>query len=175
MSAALDLEGLFMRAARASELCMVVRDEAREQAVVAIRDIERRLREAIAGDTLRGLRNLYRQFDGRDIFGAPPRLAARIVRGRGPVEDRRVDAPIEFGTREWVWTKAGALACWAVSLDGVFSERPLEDEELLAQDLEPVAATVAHVLARHCERAERTAANYERLAELAAAIRGACA
>lgn len=170
---AVNLDELFGKAARASEDVMIVRDEARAEAVLAIRDIERRLRDAIAGDVLRGLRNLHRQYDGRPVRGGSVRWGARVVRGPGPATEARVDAAIEFGTSCMVVTKDGELAIFGVDERGVFTSRPVDDDELVAQDLDCIAATVALVLERHCAAAERTSSTYGRLSELATLIRKA--
>ena len=166
------LEQMFIRASRASEEVMVEREEAKAGAVRAIRDIERRLRECLAGDTLRGLANLHRLRSGVAVRGTSVQYGARVVVQLGD-GDRKIDAPIDFDSDALVVTKDGEFAVYTVDAMGAFESWPARDDDFTAQDLDAAIATVHRVLERHVERAERTAANYERLRELAGAIRGA--
>ena len=170
MGAARDLEWMVGRAAAASGAAMTSREDARAQAVAAIRDLERSVRDAVRGDTLRGLANLCSQRD------QPARLGARVI-GRDGAQGLtiaqqvdRVDKPIALGRKALVLTKEGELAVYAVDEQGGWSQWPAGDDELLAQDLDAVAFTVAYALGRHVARAERTAANYVRISKLAQAL-----
>ena len=175
----MNLEQIFARASRASEELMSEREEARAGAIRAIGDMERKLRACLAGDTLRGLVNLHRLRTGAPVRGTSVQLGARVVGRNGAyasgfaVTDRKVDEALAFGEQALVLTKEGNLVVYWVDDRGVFGSRAVEDSDITAQDLDAVAHTVAHVLERHAARAERTAANYERLRELAGAIRGA--
>lgn len=169
MSAAASIDTLITRAGLASEQVAEERDGARRSAIEAIRLLERRLRDALRGDPLRGMVNLV-------YVRGVVRQAARVVGREGAhtgffeVSDERIDKPIVFGTSALVMTRDGALAQFAVTADGEFSSRPVSDDELVAQDLDAVVHTARRVLRRHVERADRTAANYARLSEMAGAL-----
>jgi hypothetical protein len=170
VSAARNLEQLFAAASTASASLMEGRDLARQHSVRAIREVERRLRSAIAGDTLRGMSNLF------PVRGAIAQQAARVVGREGAHTDffaqamRKLDEPVPFGRSAMVLTKEGELMVFEVGERGEFSSRPAEDGELTAQDLDAVLHTVRAVLERHVQRAERTAANYARISGMAAQL-----
>jgi len=168
-AAATSIDYLIDRAGRASEGVAEGRESARRTAVAAIRLLERRLRVALRGDPLRGMVNLV-------YVRGVVQQAARVVGREGAhtgffeVTDERIDKPIVFGTSAMVLTRDGELARFSVTADGAFSSRPVRDDELTAQDLDAVVHTARRVLQRHVERADRTAANYARLSEMAGAL-----
>jgi len=157
-----DIEDLLAEAEQASGALMVRREGARDSAVAALRALEERMQAAIAGDTLRGLSDLAYDPTGRSRDSTP--LQAANIYG-----DRRygIDAvaPVN-GKPTLVWTKDAVLALmWRVGV-GV-ETRPVGDEELTAQDLEPAMRAAHTVLERHVMRAEKTHATYERVDALA--------
>jgi len=156
MVAAFDMEYLFTAAAGASERVMLEREEARRRTASAIRELERCVKSAIAGDTLRGLANLH------PVPDEPPILGARLVQPGG-----NTDAKVQFGRHAVVLGKDGAFLAMDVTERGVVTTKPADDDDFLAQDLDAVMHTVRVTLERHVTRADRTAANYERLTVLA--------
>lgn len=160
-TASASLEELFAGASWASEEVASRREVARREAVRAIRRLEGSLRQAVAGDTIRGLANL------NPVRGAPAQQAARVV---GPGAAHKMDAPVAFGTRAIVLAKDGALVVLEVGERGELHARAVRDDELTAQDLDAVVETTRRVLERHVERASRTASNYARISELAGAL-----
>ena len=158
MVAAVNMEHLFVAAAGASERVMTVRDQARVQSVRAIREMERRVQEAIMGDTLRGMANLNPMPHEKPIQGA------RLQRDPN---GKAIDAKVAVGRRAIVLDKDGRFQQMAVALNGDVLLTPVLDDEFLAQDLEPVTRLVRAVLERHVARADATAATYRRVKDLA--------
>ncbi len=160
------------QAARASAAVVTARTAARQKVVRAIRDVESRLIAALEGDVLRGVVNLV-----------PGDLLE-------PYQAVRVNGDARFGIDSYlpsdgrpvlVIEKTGHLAmAWVEQGRGVVDgrphffptvgRRPVRDDELQAQDLEPLARAVRAALDRHVQRAERTARSYERAGALAARI-----
>ncbi len=156
---AVKMDELMGASAQASAKVMLVRDEARDAAVKTIRGLETRLVEAIAGDTLRGLTDLVpneRGVGGLQAIRIHPSPRTGL---NGPLDDRWVTIITKEGTL------ARAHRCPRLSAG--WESYPCPDDELVAQDLEPYARAVQHVLERHIARAERTAANYLKVTLLA--------
>ncbi len=155
MVAVRDMEHLFMATAGASERVMVERQEARDRTIRAIREVERRVQEAIRGDSLRGLANL------NPVYGQPSIQGARVVQPGGDV-----DRKVQYGKRAVTMNRDGQFIVMDVTIDGAITLEPARDEDFLAQDLDSVVYTVWTALVRHIARADRTVENYERLTSL---------
>lgn len=137
-----------------------VRHEARERSVAAIRSLEAKLREVLAGESLRGLVDLAPS-------STSPFVAARVS-GKSSVGIGKIDKILPSDGREsLVILRDGTIAVAMVSADGSVDSAPAEDEDLLVEDLEPLVAAVASVLRRYVEKSERTAVNYARALEFA--------
>jgi hypothetical protein len=160
MSAVRNLDDLYRAATAASERVMIEREDAREAAIVAIRGIEARIQEVIAGDSVRGLANLY-------PASRPVENGMRVV---SQEMQHLHDTPVRLGRSALVLDRHGCLSVFDVSSDGAFGSRPVRDDEIQAQDLDAVLHTVGRALARHCERADRTTANYARIVALSDSI-----
>jgi hypothetical protein len=154
--AAADMEYLFTAAAGASERVMVERQEARDRTVQAIREVERKVKEAVRGDCLRGLANM------NPVYGEAPIQGARVVQPGGDI-----DKKVRYGQHAIVLNKDGAFMSMDVDDDGRVTIEAAKDEHFLAQDLDSVTYTVHTALQRHIARADRTVENYERLTSLA--------
>jgi hypothetical protein len=131
---------------------------ARAAAVRAIRLVEEKLTLALSQDVLRGVANLCaidgEVFHGVRVYGSP-RFG--------------IDSYLASDGHEcFVIDKHGHLVM--VRQGRPCTSRPVRDDELQAQDLEAVTAAVASALARHVQRAERTAASYERAEALSQRI-----
>lgn len=131
------------------------REVAKGDANAAAADIFAKLREALKGDVIRGMRPL-----------TPPWV-------RPAVSGARVHADVDHGLstdlprdgREALVILDDATLVWA-SHDGKASAvRPAGD--ILAQDFEPLVRTLQKVLERHVLRAQRTAESYARVVVLA--------
>jgi hypothetical protein len=153
------MDYLFAAAAGASERVMVEREEARDRTVEAIRELEGRVREAILGDTLRGMANL------NPAYGGTPVQGMRVVDAAGDP-----DAKVRPGRRALILGKDGEFLVFEVMAGGAHQLRKASDGDFLAQDLDAVTHTVRTALERHIRRADRTVENYERLTSLAATL-----
>jgi hypothetical protein len=154
---ALPLDMLLDRARVASAKVMTERDDARSSAVAAIRALEQRLQEAVAGDVLRGLRDLGKPYG---TFHAAA-VGRNLSHG--------IDTRVSWGKRGLYVTKDAEL--WtAVLEDGQLRARAVLDDELRAEDLEHVIDAARAALAQHVASCDRTAASYGRAAALAARL-----
>lgn len=164
---------LFDRVAGASENLRTIRDGAREKAVVAVRALEHRLVGALDGETLKGLREIGPGYQaarvrGKDPFDrllAPPRI--------DPLhrEQRQLDIARQAVRGVLVVTAGGALAMARLvgedeSGARVIS-RPAGDDDFLIEDVEALGLLFERILAKHIERARKSAEKFDRLAELA--------
>jgi hypothetical protein len=158
VSSAIRIDDLMSRAKEASGRVVLVR----LQAVAAIRLIERRLQEVLAGDTLRGLRDLTPSY-GTETFAA----AVAWVAGGALHPAHGVDTfpPID-GRELLVLDRAGALRVVAVG-DGEVGVYPAEDVDFRVDHVEALHRAVITVLERHVERTERIAVGYGPARELA--------
>jgi hypothetical protein len=143
---------------RAGDVCSDIaaaRIEARTKAVRTLRKLETRMRAALAGDVLRGMKSLLPSdclaFQAATIHGS---------------RDHGIDTFLAANGRPClVWTKNGELhSARKVGSEGV--SRSVDDAELTAQDLEPAVMALSDVLIRHLERAEETLRSYEGTAAL---------
>jgi hypothetical protein len=149
---------LFDRVAGASADLRAVREGARERAIVAVRALERRLVEALDGETLKGLREI-----------GPGYQAAR-VRGKDPYEELPEPREFEQGREVLVVTSTGELEMASVSrrvLPWRVEARPVADEDFLIEDVEALGVLFERVLSEHIERAKKSAEKFARLEELA--------
>jgi hypothetical protein len=137
--------------------------DAKRAAVLAIRAVEARLVEELAGTRLRGAPNLVPDWQGVRFFG---------WRLRG-----HADAPLGgHGVGALVLTPAGRLCMVQRGVDsvGCVTERPVLDEELFAEDVQCLAKLLLKVLPLHCANAAAAGARFARLEALAEGIRVAC-
>lgn len=147
-------------ARRANERLAASRDVARAEAVAAIRLLEEALAGALVPDRLRGLRPLC----GGDLYAVQVRRA---------VPDAPLEIPNAVGeVREsLVLTADGRLsiARAAVGARGAVYPvvRRVQDEELVAEDVERVSRAIVVAVSRHVEACERGEVRYEHLRGLA--------
>lgn len=131
------------------------RVEAREGAIRLLRELERRLQQALGGSQLRGLPRLLPP-EAPSFVGARVRGDDRFGIGSYLPRD---------GRPALVWTAAGALE-WAWRTPAGVEHRPVQDEEIAAEDLEPAAVALRDALSIHVERTERTRADYLAVTDL---------
>jgi hypothetical protein len=150
-------DDLFADAADASSIVEFAREETKREALEAIRLLERRIKDAVRGDVIRGLSALVRE--------GTPFFAARIG-------SKSIDDPLPYNGRQvLVFSKTGGL-WWAsrVTTPQVCEQRWIAheaaDETLRTEHLEQALTTADEMLRRHIDRAEKTAANYERIAQI---------
>jgi len=149
---------LLKRTQAASAHVVYVRSTARLEALRAIRELEKALQSALAGDTIRGMP------DALSFRHDPPLQALRVGSETNwlPLDGREV----------LLLSRQGALVmgCTFTRRDGTgrsFEVRPVANEELRAQDLEHVTRTVQRALEGHLAHTQRVAANYETTSALA--------
>jgi hypothetical protein len=160
--AALDLNGIVELAAEATRMVARPRERVRETLVAALRMLERRVGEALAGDLLRGLSDLA------------PGASSPLVAARALVDGRNgIDAHLpEDGREVLVWSRAGRLEMVRVQ-NRWASSRPATDAELSRQhapDIAKIVGAAREALERHVVRCDRTARSYERAEALAARL-----
>jgi hypothetical protein len=133
------------------ELLAAAREKARPECIAAVRALEAALLEALGGEALKGLPRLQ---NNPGVYGAP-------VRGK--------HRDVELDERPTLVVAASGRLTMARLIEdsGDVEQRPVEDEELLAEDLEAVAQTFSVVLVRHLASVEKTTARYEGLSALA--------
>jgi hypothetical protein len=153
---------LFDVAAAATHRLAAVRDFAREEAVAAVRVLEARLRDALAGEKLRGLSNLTPWLPSRYV-------AARVGGGDRYGIDRNLP---DDGREAIVVTRDGTLAVARVDGTAVV-EREVEDDDIFAEDHEAVARAVLEVLERYVSGAGKAERNYARAGDLARRVSAA--
>lgn len=144
------VEKLLVRTREASENVALTRAHAGETVVHALRSLEQSLIEALDGDSLRGFsKKIGYGCDGNTLV---------------PTVDRWLPAD---GREVIIVDKHGHFAM-ASRLDALSSNvRPVRDDELRAEWLDPIVRSLSLILARHIERSEKTAENYVRTSELA--------
>lgn len=132
------------------------RSEARTQAVAAIRALEAKLSDVLGTERLRGLPNL----GTREV----PFFAARVVPSRSnlgklPPDGREVLALGPDGKLLVVWAFRGKI-----------ESRTVRDEELVIEDVEPIARLVSEVLERFVALCERRTEKIEEAGRLSAKL-----
>lgn len=137
---------------------------ARMSAVRVIRALETALQTALDGDKIRGLSNIAGNDPG------PSFQAARIRTDKGFGLDEFLP---EDGREVLCLSKVGDLVMAKRAPVGGVTSRHVRDDELQAQDLEPVVRVVQSALERHITRASRTAAGYDRVNALSGRLAGA--
>jgi hypothetical protein len=144
---------LLTKTRTASAHVVYVRSTARVEAIRAIRELEKALQAALAGDTIRGLP------DALSFRHDPPLQALRVGSETNwlPLDGREV----------LLLSRRGELLFGRVLGQGRYCTREVGDEELRAQDLEHVTRTVQRALVTHLARTEKVAANYETASNLA--------
>lgn len=151
MNAAMKLDVLLAETREAGVRLAKSRSQAATSARDTLLGLERRLREALGGDTLRGMRDLSP--GGENFYAA--RLDVRLRCG--------IDSPLQRrGLPALVVTKSGRVFCaWATDLGSV-ATGPLRG--IRAEDLEPATRAIQLVLERHLARVERTSVTYDKVA-----------
>ncbi len=137
----------------------VTRDRARTRAVSLIRHLGRSLRDALDGDTLRGLPNL--------VVSARSPLQGVQIRSIQPHRSKYEAQLPDNGAEVLILDKRGWLSMARRERDGGWSTRRAIDEEIQAQDLEPYTRAVQHVLETYRAKTERRTANYEQISQFA--------
>jgi len=151
------LDDLMREAGTASAHVRDARTRARDNVVRSLRLLEGKLRDALGGDTLRGLADLIEGVHDDPLYGALVHPANK----RFGIDTR---LPID-GREALVVYKDGTLVI--AKRDGASWEmRPAHDDDLRIEHLENIVAAVQEVLQRHLARTQRTAANYEKAQRL---------
>jgi hypothetical protein len=138
------------------------REAAAGSAVRVLRRIEDSVGAALAGESLRGMCNLAPR-------SATPLLAAHATAGD---HDHGVDTFLPLGGGEvLVVDKRGRFRlAWLVDGGRGWESRPVDDEDLSAEDLSAAVDAMHLVLERHLARVVRGISNYDEIACLAARI-----
>jgi hypothetical protein len=152
-AAALKIDDALDRASRAASRLSAERAAVRDYAVAALRALERRLVDALAGEPLRGLTN---------VAGDRGRFVAARVGGRPP---RLIDDLLPYSGDEClVLGRDGHLYVARVTGDGHFARRA-SDADLLPRGARPDAlvlpayAAATDALSRHVALSERRASD----------------
>jgi hypothetical protein len=154
-NAARHLDGHFERAAMAGSAAAKLRDLARGKAVRVVRELERRLVEALDGGTLRGLRTLAPEEAG-------PYYAANVrVGGRHGIDTWLRGEDVLCIDKDGRLVMAGLWDDGPVPVSYVRAH-PARDEELRAEDAEAMASAVRQVLERHAAASARTGERHAR-------------
>lgn len=142
------------------------RDDAREQAIAAIRGLEQALVESLAGEPLRGLKNLG--------TGSQPYYGAR-VRGKPEAKLLWPEEP-DSEAETLVIVADGHLAmavCRTMTSGGIdphVEECEVEDSDLRAEDVEAMLTTMAEIITRHITSAQTARERYTKLRELSDSV-----
>jgi hypothetical protein len=161
MSTARNMDELFRRTRQASESVAEDRATAAASTVNVLRELERRLVDALDGDSLRGLSNICTyQGSGRD------RSHERFYAAQLAVPDIDMQLPVHKDVL-CVDKHGRFVLARRVSVAPFWESRATVDADLRAEWLEAVTQALQAVLTRHLERTERTAKNYRQTAELA--------
>lgn len=155
------MDDLFRRTRQASEAVAEDRAQASESAVNVLRELEKRMVEALDGDSLRGLANLV------NVAGsARDRAFERFYAAQLTVPD--IDMQLPMHKDVLCVDKHGRFVmARRISVSPYWSALPSEDSELRAEWLGVVSHALQTVLTRHLERTERTARNYRTIDDLA--------
>lgn len=170
------MDELFRRTERASDEVAVTRADASESVVSLLRGLEKRLRDALDGDSLRGLVDLGNGCVGANLtmvyfFNGEP-FGTMTKDGRTLYcIDRWLPLGID-GRVVLICDKHGLFLMARRTGDG-YETRPVRDDEIRAEWLDLVPRALEVVLERHLDRTLRTAASYSATADLARKI--ACA
>lgn len=149
------LEPHFERAEAASDAVAEKREDARAASILAIRALENRLRDALAGGPLRGLPRIGP--------GAVGYYAAR-VRGKNPA------VALVPGERPvLVLSSEGRLMMASVGGEGWTAIRALDDD-LLVEDVVEVARVLRVAIAGHLSACGRSASRYSAVEALSKRI-----
>ena len=160
------LDDLLQQTYRASEGVALMRATASESVVNAIRTFERKLREALDGDSLRGLANLA---------GAPSLGGVRDRFYGAQLSAPNVDLPLVYKAVLCVDKHGSFVMTRALDGDPYWESRPVLDHELRAEWFEQITRSLQVVLERHIARSSRTEANYRATAEFAERLAAAVA
>jgi hypothetical protein len=149
----MSIDEVLAEAREAADRLAESREGARESAIAAIRALERRLVELLAGDHFRGMPSLV---FGRDFFA---------IRVRSP-RDKRGDALVDQKKPVLVVADDGHLLMAEV-VGGVAVVREAEDGDLLIEDVEQFADAALVALRSHLLGLSRTDAQNRALDGLA--------
>jgi len=162
------MQQLLAEVRRAQSRLSSVRTSAREEAVSAIRSLEARLVETLAGEPLRGMPNLLpdapKQFYALQIRGRSNRYLS--LEGRAELvllREAMVNSAGEHVMLAWAVRDAGSPMRPFVS--AIVS--PVADEEFNAEDLARVIEVVQGALQAHLARIASTEVTYARADDLA--------
>ena len=133
------------------ELLAAARERARPECIAAVRQLEAALVEALGGEALKGLPRLQ---NNPGVYGASVRGKHRDVE----LDDRPMLVVVPSGRLH--------MARLSPDSDEVVT-RAVDDDELLAEDVENVAQTFAVALVKHLASVEKTTARYAGLSALA--------
>lgn len=147
---------LAARAATASDNLQSARADARKSAISAIRAVEQALLASLDGEKLRGLPEIATRY--------------RAARVRGKRIDLTLDHEHARGKEHLVIGEDGKLSMARYEKFGV-TWRPVQDDELLIEDVEAVAGAARAVLERHLETVAKTTRRYEELRALSDRIK----
>lgn len=152
-------------ARRENEELRESQERARPACVRAVRKLEAALVEALDGEKLRGLPMLYFSPDKRlRLFGA---------RARGPEMDSRL--PLD-GRSVMVFGEDGRLRMALRDLvANCYRVRPVEDSELLYEDVEDAGRVVAALLRVHVDSVRGRSEKYRRFEAMAERLEAAVA
>ena len=145
----------------ASAKISVARTTAKIETIELLRGFERAVQEALVGDKLRGMKSLLPS-------ECVSFQAAAIGTGKHGIN---TFLPMD-GRPMLVWTKRGELHV-ATRRGRSAESRPIRDDELMAQDLDPVMRALDEVLLRHLEHAEESLRSYRAVLDLASRLSGA--
>ena len=159
------LADLLEQTKEGGELLRDARERARPACIAAVRKLEAALVEALGGEKLRGLPVLWPDPMQGNPTGAERYNAAR-ARGKKNIERVLSEAkPVLVVSEDGHLKMAVAFAAPNEDVGPV--ERPVEDAELLAEDVEDVASAVEEVLRRHLVSLGQRTGRYQRFLDLA--------
>lgn len=145
--------------AKRSNQLLRSREAATEESIRILRDLERKVRAALAGQTLRGMCNLVPRC-------TQPLLGARAL---DPESEHGVDTflPLD-GSEVLVIDRSGRFRVAAVCDNGHdWYDRAVEDEDVGESTLQLASDAMQFVLERHLTRVDRGIRDYAVIVELA--------
>lgn len=157
------VDELLAQTREAGERLDEVRTDAVDGAVMALRELETKVQEALGEDTLRGMVDLV------------PGASERCYGAQLSAKKYGVDTELPDDGREVLCMNKAGCVVWMrrISTPAAWGARPLKDDEIRAEFLEPATRAVQTILERHLARTARTHANYEAVAQLSAKLAGA--
>jgi hypothetical protein len=146
---------------KAASRLIARRIQANGDAVRVIRELEKRLCDALGSETLRGLPHL--------TSGPFPFNGVQIRSQR--YDRQKFEEPLPLSGKPVLVIAKDGHIMWAYrcaeSLNASWRADPVEDSYLKAEDLEPFTRAVQFVAENHLARIERTAKSYEKVSDFA--------